>query len=188
MTYHKKNLKEQLAEIAWEICKVEPWKNVNMRRVAEEAGVSTTAFYRHFKNKADLKVELMRKGFLLLYEGSDSTNAEGSFASYGAHTIRFGLEYPYLYDLMFESKETDVSLYPELKTIREKAFDSIVEGVKASSSDKSEKEIMLKAYNIWASVHGIIGILRSSTGQEDEPEILAWIEQNLEEYLRMTTF
>ena len=53
MSYHKKNLKEQLVEIAWEICKAESWKKVNMRKVAQKAGVSTTAFYRHFKNKDD---------------------------------------------------------------------------------------------------------------------------------------
>jgi len=58
-----------------------------MRLVAEKAGVSTTAFYRHFKNKTDLKAELMRRGFQVLYEGmEDLTN---NFSSYGAHYIRF---------------------------------------------------------------------------------------------------
>ena len=75
MSYHKENLKEKLVEIAWEICKTESWQKVNMRLVAEKAGVSTTAFYRHFKNKTDLKAELMRKGFQILYEGmKDLTN------------------------------------------------------------------------------------------------------------------
>ena len=55
MGYHKENLKEQLIEIAWEICGAESWQKVNMRRVAQRAGVSNTAFYRHFKNKNDLK-------------------------------------------------------------------------------------------------------------------------------------
>lgn len=188
MAYHKENLKERLLEIAWEICEAEPWQNVNMRRVAEKAGVSTTAFYRHFKNKDDLKAELMRKGFLLMSESRKNLNINGNFASYGAHTIRFGLEYPYLYDLMFADSAVDTSLYPDLKAMRKAAFDSIVEGVKATSSNKSERESMLKAYNIWASVTGLLEILRSSTLQEDKSETLEWIEQNLEEYLKITTF
>ena len=49
MSYHKENLKEQLIEIAWEICNKESWQKVNMRKVAQKAKVSTTAFYRHFK-------------------------------------------------------------------------------------------------------------------------------------------
>ncbi|MBT5796144.1 MAG: helix-turn-helix transcriptional regulator [Porticoccaceae bacterium] len=31
-----------------------------MRLVAQKAGVSNTAFYRHFKNKNDLKAELAK--------------------------------------------------------------------------------------------------------------------------------
>ena len=66
MGYHKESLKEQLVEIAWEICTVESWQKVNLRRVAQKAGVSNTAFYRHFKSKNDLKAELMRRGFHLI--------------------------------------------------------------------------------------------------------------------------
>ena len=60
MSYHKKNLKEKLAQIAWEICKADSWQKVNMRLVAKKAGVSTSASYRHYNNKNDLKAEVMR--------------------------------------------------------------------------------------------------------------------------------
>ena len=66
MSYHKKNLKEKLVEVAWNICVAESWEKVNMREVAKKAKVSNTAFYRHLKNKTDLKEELMRKGFKIL--------------------------------------------------------------------------------------------------------------------------
>jgi len=101
MVYHKENLKEQLIEIAWEICGAQSWQIVNMRRVAQKAGVSNTAFYRHFKNKNDLKAELMRKGFEMLYERVKDIIVEDKFSSYRAHYIRFGLDYPHIYDLMF---------------------------------------------------------------------------------------
>ena len=54
--------------------------------------------------------------------------------------------------------------------------------------DESENDVMIKAYNVWASVHGIVGILRRSDWQEGKNESLEWIENNLEEYLEMTTF
>ena len=50
MSYHKKNLKDHLIDIAWDICKIESWQKVNMRKIAHKANVSNTAFYRHFKN------------------------------------------------------------------------------------------------------------------------------------------
>ena len=54
--------------------------------------------------------------------------------------------------------------------------------------DKSDKDAITKAYHIWASVHGIVGILRQSKLQGKKSETLDWIENNLEEYLEMTTF
>ena len=186
MSYHKENLKEQFAEIAWDICKTESWQKVNMRRVAQKAGVSNNAFYRHFKDKNDLKAELMRRGFEILYEGmKDVTN---NFSSYGAHYIRFGLDYPHIYDLMFGNTDLDMSLYPDLEALSDASFSEIVEGLKAFMPDESDNDIMIKAYNVWASVHGIVLILRRSKWEGKRTEALEWIENNLEEYLEMTAF
>ena len=85
MSYHKENLRDKLVEIAWDICNAESWQNVNMRKVAKKAKVSTTAFYRHFEKKDDLKAELMRKGYEIINQGR---NAD-TFAGWGADYIRF---------------------------------------------------------------------------------------------------
>lgn len=180
MGYHKKNLKEKLVEIAWDICNAESWQNVNMRKVAKKAEVSTTAFYRHFKKKDDLKAELMRRGFELIHEGKKEGD---TFASYGAHYIRFGLDYPFIYDLMFGNTDFNKSLYPDLKEQSNAAFDGILEALKDFMPDSTEKDRAIKAINIWASVHGLVGLLRNG-----DSEYLKWIENNLEEYLQMTTF
>ena len=186
MSYHKENLKEQFAQIAWNICKTESWQKVNIRRVAQKAGVSNNAFYRHFKDKNDLKAELMRRGFETLNEGMrDVTN---NFSSYGAHYIRFGLDYPHIYDLMFGNTDLDMSLYPDLEVLSNGSFSGIVEGLKAFMPDESDNDIMIKAYNVWASVHGIVLILRRSKWEGKRTETLEWIENNLEEYLEITTF
>ena len=47
---------------------------------------------------------------------------------------------------------------------------------------------MIKAVNIWASVHGLVGLLRRRDLQDSQSKELTWIENNLEEYLKMTTF
>ena len=185
MSYHKENLKSQLVEIAWEICKAESWQKVNMRKVAEKAGVSPTAFYRHFENKDDLKAELMRRGFEILAKGSKDID---QFFHYGVHYIRFGLDYPNIYDLMFGSTDLDMSLYPDLKAQSNASFDGLVEGLKPFMPDASEKNLMIKAVNIWASVHGLVGLLRRRDLQDSQSKELTWIENNLEEYLKMTTF
>ena len=111
-----------------------------------------------------------------------------NFSSYGAHYIRFGLDYPHIYDLMFGNTELDFSLYPDLKALSETSFGGIVEGLKSFMPDESDKNVMIKAVNIWASVRGLVGILRQSKWQGKQTETLEWIENHLEEYLEMTTF
>ena len=156
-----------------------------MRQVAERAGVSPTAFYRHFKDKSELKAALMRRGFELLDEGRRSAS---TFASYGAHYIRFGLDYPYIYDLIFGNIDLDMDLYPDLKEQLNASFDGLIEELTPFMPDASEQDIKIKAVNIWASVHGLVGILRRGDWQDKKMETLEWIENNLEEYLQLTTF
>jgi AcrR family transcriptional regulator len=189
MADHKESLKERIVEIAWNICVAESWQKVNMRKVAQKAGVSNTAFYRHFENKNDLKAELMRRGFQLIYEGIKNVNVDNNFIAYGANYVKFGIEYPHIYDLMFGyTIDIDMSLYPDLEVASNESFNGVVEGVKSLMPNNSENEVMIKAYNIWASVHGLVGILRRSEWQGNKTETLEWIENNLEEYLKMTTF
>ena len=189
MTYHKENLKEQLAEIAFELCEEITWQKVNMRLIAKEAKVSTTACYRHYSNKNDLKAEVMRRGYQLLYEGmKDIQMDKAGFSSYGAHYIKFGLGHPNIYDLIFGNTDIDMTLYPDLEAASNASFNGLVEGVKSFMPDNSEKEIMIKAYQIWASVHGIVGILRRSEWPDTKTETLQWIKNNLEGYLEKTTF
>ena len=149
MSYHKKNLKEKLVEVAWNICVAESWEKVNMREVAKKAKVSNTAFYRHLKNKTDLKAELMRKGFKILNEGMKNIN--NNFSSYGAHYIRFGLDYPHIYDLMFGNIDFDMSLYPDLEALHDAAFDEVYLALKPFMPDASKRDIRIKACLLYTS-------------------------------------
>ena len=81
-----------------------------------------------------------------------------------------------------------MSLYPDLEALSDASFSGIVEGLKSFMPNASENDVMKKVYNVWASVHGIVGILRRSKWQEKQNETLDWVENNLEEYLEMTTF
>ena len=127
----------------------------------------------------------MRRGYQIINEGRENIS---TFSSYGAHYIKFGLDYPFIYDLMFGNIDLDLSLYPDLETESNEAFDGILEGLKPFMPDAAEKEIGIKAINIWTSIHGLIGLLRREVSQGSTPEELKWIENNLEDYLKMTTF
>ena len=54
--------------------------------------------------------------------------------------------------------------------------------------DKIYLEVKLIPTHIWVYVHGLVGILRRSDLQANKDKRLKWIKNNLEEYLKMTTF
>ena len=89
---------------------------------------------------------------------------------------------------MFGTIDIDMQLYPDLKTQFNASFDGLVEGLATFIPDASERDIKIKAVNIWVSVHGLVGILRRCDCQGKKMETLEWIEKNLEEYLQLTSF
>ena len=124
---------------------------------------------------------------VLKNKNGEELNAS-SFTSYDAHYISFELDYPHIYDLMFGNIDIDMHLYPDLHEQLNASFDGLVEGLRPFMPDASEQDIKIKAVNIWASVHGLVGILRQGVWQANKIESLEWIENNLEEYLQLTTF
>ena len=84
----------------------------------------------------------------MLLDGME--DVENKFSSYGAHYIRFGLEYPHIYDLMFGNTDLDMSLYPDLEALSNASYNGIVEGLKSFMPDESENDVMINAYNVWA--------------------------------------
>jgi len=105
----------------------------------------------------------MQRGIQILYEGMEDLNNNSS--RYGAYYLRFELDYPHIYHLMFWNSDLDMSLYPDLEALPDSSFSRIFEELKAFMHDESDYDVMIKAYNVWASVHGKVGILMLSKWQ-----------------------
>ena len=82
----------------------------------------------------------------------------------------------------------DMSLYPDLEALHDAAFDEVYLALKPFMPDASKRDMRIKAVNIWTSIHGLVGLLRREVSQGGESKELKWIENNLEDYLKMTTF
>lgn len=55
--------KEIILSAACDIYLLEGYKGMSMRKVAEKAGISPTAIYRHYENKEALHRQVLREGF-----------------------------------------------------------------------------------------------------------------------------
>ncbi len=63
--YHHGNLKEILVKEGLSLIQEEGIDKLSLRRVAQKAGVSHTAPYRHFKDKQALIIEITTRGYRL---------------------------------------------------------------------------------------------------------------------------
>ncbi|PZO46647.1 MAG: TetR family transcriptional regulator [Phormidesmis priestleyi] len=119
--YHHGDLREALIAAALVILKDKPAKNLSLREVARQAGVSHTAPYRHFEDKADLLAAVAEEGFIefgrCLKAAVVAAKAEPieSLQATGEAYIRYALEHPIHFRVMFNYCEIEDEIEREIE-------------------------------------------------------------------------
>jgi AcrR family transcriptional regulator len=103
--YHHGQLRETLLGLALEmLTQIEP-EQLTLRGLAEKAGVSSMAPYRHFVDKAALMTAVAEAGFAELRERlvavDDEAHPKKALIAFGATYVGFACEKPNLYRAMF---------------------------------------------------------------------------------------
>jgi AcrR family transcriptional regulator len=135
---------------------------VTMRQLAAELGVSPMTPYRYFQDKDDILAAVRTNGFtqfaLALEKarsGADGAHAIGE--AVGEAYVRFALEHPHSYKLMFDMNQPNVEKYPELIAAGQRARATMTDHVKDSiaaglyAGDPEQIGLMM-----WAAVHGVV--------------------------------
>src|SRR5438045_6558281 len=104
--YHHGDLRTALLEAAAELLDEGGPEAVSLRECARRAGVSHAAPYRHFETKDALLFALADEGFGWLAESGAKAmhgirNARERLDAYGAAYVRFAIENPARFRLMF---------------------------------------------------------------------------------------
>jgi len=105
--YHHGDLRSALLEAALEILNDHGPRALTIREVARKVGVSHTAPYRHFANKDDLIVAVVRQGFDLMSQAMAERKSAAEpdplnqFAAAGMAYVDFALENPAYYRVMY---------------------------------------------------------------------------------------
>lgn len=106
-TYHHGDLRTALIDAATEVIEESGPKALTIRAVANRAGVSHGAPYRHFSDKDALLLAVVERGFVLLEEAMSAAtgNTDGSaleqFQASGRAYFTFARKYPAYYRVMF---------------------------------------------------------------------------------------
>jgi AcrR family transcriptional regulator len=166
-TYHHGALKDALIAEALEALEKEGLASLSLRGLAEAAGVSKTAPYRHFPSKRDLLVALAAEGFR---EFADRLEASAAGAAddeplAGVRALSrayldFAKTRPALYHLMFSP--LGYSLHSEACRLNsERALSVLFQVVQRAQEAgwRAGQDGRSLALAVWAGVHGWASLL-----------------------------
>ena len=139
---------------------------VNIRSVAEAVGVTPPSIYLHFADKAELIKAVCGRHFHALQHAIEEAVAgvgdpAEELRLRGQAYVRFGLEHPEQYRILFMSKQ-DAALdkHPDDELLAVCGFTALVDNVlRAAEAGAIEAaDPVLVATGLWTVVHGITSL------------------------------
>ena len=174
--YHHGDLSRALLAEALRTIQKNGVAALTMRALATTLGVSRTALYRHFADKSALLAAVATEGFRTLrLQTREAWEAQGGgrkgFEAMGEAYVRFAVEHPSHYRVMFGGYVRNASPDSELAREGAGAFQVLVDALVAQQGQglvRRDNPLALAQY-IWANVHGIAmlaidGQLKQPTG------------------------
>ena len=160
--YHHGDLRRALLQEAVRTIAEEGVERLTLREASKRLGVSRTALYRHFSDKSTLLAAVARDGFQRfrhdLFEAwSTHTGSRRGFELMGAAYVRFAVENPGHYQVMFGDYRHLCDKDPELEADGAAAFQVLIDALTSlqAAGLVRRDEPRLLAEFIWAIVHGI---------------------------------
>lgn len=124
---------------------------LSLRELARRAGVSHNAPYRHFRDRDALLAALAADGFRLLGEAL----AHASGPAMGEEYVRFALEHPQLFRLMFGG-HLSFSRHREIAQAAARPYEALLAAFRAQPSIADPERCAAAA---WSLVHGLAHLL-----------------------------
>jgi AcrR family transcriptional regulator len=185
----RQDLRQAILDAAAALFLEQGYEQFSMRQIAERIGYSATTIYRHFENKDDLLFAVVDRGFerfgAALREAAAGSDDPGDrLTALGHAYVRFGLENPTYYQLMFMqrtdylTKTPEGSFEPRFGTflILQRAVE---EAIAAGVLNQGDARIYGNA--IWSVVHGVVALAITMA-----PEVGFDVERTLTVALDMT--
>ncbi len=161
------DLRTRLLESATKIIRKEGIGKLTMRALAGQVGVSRTAPYLHFKSKAALLSAIAEGGFKQLTVNYQKINNDKSLSTemklqcIGLAYIRFAIDHPGVFSLMFSREIADNKSSGELLSSSSETFTVFIDVVKAFQIEwgLTDIDFISLVNQFWSTVHGLADLL-----------------------------
>ena len=156
--------KQMIVETGIELLRRKGLKGVSIRAVAQRLGVGAMTLYTYIDGQDGLRLAMTQHGFDLMASGCRDASTLGTPQGWrgGAkHYLRFALENPHLYKLMFATR-IDQSAADE--QILRRGFQPLLERVKEQMTlqgvpaNQIERNALLFAGRYWIALHGLASL------------------------------
>ena len=159
--YHHGDLRRALLHAAVRTIHSHGVAGLTLRGVGSTLGVSRTALYRHFTDKAALLAAVAAEGFRTLREETARAWEEGGrglrgFEAMGVAYVRFAITHPSHYRVMFGadiSNVGDAELADEGTGAFQVLVDALTELQQQDLARRDDTQQM--ALFVWSTVHGV---------------------------------
>jgi AcrR family transcriptional regulator len=163
--YHHGDLRAALLDEAATMIAEAGSASITMRALGRRLGVSRAAAYRHFKDKTALLVAVAAAGFKRLEDRLQTIDV-GPRSSIeqlrrmGEEYVRFALENPAHYRLMYGKEALTRQEVPELREAANAIFEHLVGVIQAhqKSGRIKRQDARAQAYVAWSAMHGLASL------------------------------
>ena len=165
----EQSLRDRILDTARELLIADGYRNLSMRKIARRIGVSATSIYLHFDHRDHLLHSLMEEAIdrlngVLEAAARTSTDPVERLEKVARAYIKFSLENPYQYQMIYVVRSEEMSRYPKEKFRRarrgyELLEEIIREGVQQGMIEDDNPRIA--AYSFWAQLHGLMSVVHS---------------------------
>lgn len=161
----KTEMREAILAAALKLFTEEGYDNVTMRKIADKIEYSVGTIYLYYKDKGEIFFELHNRGFAEFYKKQLSIqhikDPIERLKAHGEAYIRFAMEFPEYYDVMFISR-TPAKEIKKFENWEEgqRTYELLKLNIKQAMEAGHFKGVDLEvaAFSLWSFVHGIASL------------------------------
>jgi AcrR family transcriptional regulator len=176
----KQEMRKLILDTAMKLFLEEGFGNVSIRRIADNIEYSPATIYLYFKDKDEILYALHTEGFDELFRRQQAVTAIADprqrLLKHGEIYIRFALENPEYYNLMFIMRSTAKKITAENDWVAgRRSYEFFMKDVQSAidAGILSTDDATVATFGLWSLAHGIAAlILRNRCPMLDQEKLL----------------
>jgi AcrR family transcriptional regulator len=176
----KQEMRKLILDTAMKLFLEEGFGNVSIRRIADNIEYSPATIYLYFKDKDEILYALHTEGFDELFRRQQAVTAIADprqrLLKHGEIYIRFALENPEYYNLMFIMRSTAKKITAENDWVAgRRSYEFFMQDVQTAIDAKvlTTDDATLATFSLWSHAHGVAAlILRNRCPMLDQEKLL----------------